>query len=461
MSNTDRPSTSRRHFVKNAAFGAGFAAAQVAKGQTSPGDTINIGVVGIRGRGRSHYQNFAKIPGVRVAYICDIDERLFARAISKIEASGGNTPKTETDIRKLLEHDDLDAISVAAPDHWHALMTIWGCQAGKDVYCEKPCSYTLAEGRKMVEAARKYDRIVQVGLNRRSSPRTRAAIDYVRKGSFGAPYRAKAIVYRGRINIGKVQESSIPEGVNWDLYLGPARYRAFTMNRFHYGWHFFNDTSTYEMGNNGVHFLDLVRWGLQKQVHPVKIHCTGGQFIEDSDSEVPNVQVGTFEYEDGTLVEIDTTTLYSPDFGGARTGAFFYTDQGYVSSVNNWSATRGQFTARDAPDLASGVSMRTNNLSFPRIAYPEGPPIPDLEEPEVSHFENFIACVRSRNREDLRVEVEDGHLSTSLCHLANISYKTGRKLTFDPATETFPGDDEANKLLTREYREPYVVPDQV
>ncbi len=412
----------RRSFVKGVAMGASLAAAQ-----TSAADTINLGVVGFRGRGRTHYRTFANIPGVRVAYLCDVDERLFPRAIKEIEEIGGYTPKTETDIRKLLEHDDLDAISVAAPDHWHALMTIWGCQAGKDVYCEKPCSYTLWEGRKMVEAARKYGCIVQVGLNRRSDPRTRAGIDFIRKGSFGKPYRAKAIVYRGRVDIGKVQESSIPQGVNWDLYLGPARYRAFTMNRFHYGWHFFQDTSTYEMGNNGVHFLDLIRWGLKKQVHPVKIHCVGGQYIEDSDSEVPNVQVGTFEYEDGTLVEIDTTTLYSPDFGGARTGAFFYTDQGYVDSATDWKATRGKFTPRDEPDRASGVSMRANNLSFPKIEYLAGPAIPDLAEDEVGHFQNFIDCVRSRKREDLRVEIEDGHLSTSLCHLANIAYKTGRK----------------------------------
>jgi predicted dehydrogenase len=245
-------------------------------------------------------------------------------------------------------------------------MTIWACQAGKDVYVEKPCSYTLWEGRKMVEAARKYNRIVQVGLNRRSDPRVRSAVDFVRKGSFGKPYRAKSIVYRGRISVGKVQESSIPQGVHWDLYMGPAPYRAFTLNRFHYGWHYFWDTATGEVGNNGVHTLDVVRWGLAKQVHPVRIHCTGGQFVDDSDSEMPNVQVGTYEYEDGTLAEIDATTLYSPTFGGTRMGDFFYTGQGYVSSVNDWSTTRGQFTPGDNPDLPGGVSLRASNLSFNR-----------------------------------------------------------------------------------------------
>ena len=456
--------TSRRRFVEQAVLGVGLAAApgpRPSRAQANPSDTVNIGVVGFRDRGRTHIREFARMPGVRVAYLCDVDERLFPDAVAEIEQIGGYTPQTETDIRKLVERDDLDAISIATPDHWHALMTIWACQAGKDVYVEKPCSYTLWEGRKMVEAARKYDRMVQVGLNRRSSLRTRSAVAFVRSGSFGAAYRAKAIVYRGRINIGRVQESSIPEGVNWDLYLGPAPYRAFTMNRFHYGWHFFWDTSTTEVGNNGVHSLDVVRWGLGKSVHPVRIHCTGGQFGQDSDAEVPNVQVGTFEYADGTLAEIDATTLYSPTFGGTRMGMFFYTEQGYVASVDDWTATRGLFTPGDRPEPPSGVSMRTTNLSFPKMEYAAGPPIPTLEEERVSQFQNFIDCVRSRKRDDLHCEIEEGHLSTSLCHLANISFRTGRKLVFDPETESFPSDEAANRLLRREYRKPYVVPDRV
>ncbi len=401
------------------------------------------------------------MPGVHVGYLCDVDERLFDESVAEVERIAGYRPQTETDIRRLLEHGDLDAISVATPDHWHALMTIWACQAGKDVYCEKPCSYTLREGRKMVEAARKYGRMVQIGLQRRSSTRVRSVTKFVRDAAFGRAYRAKAVIYRGRVSIGKVQESSVPEGVNWDLYLGPAPYRAFDINRFHYGWHFFWDTSTSEVGNNGVHHLDVLRWGLDKQVHPVRVHCTGGQFVEDSDSEVPNVQVGTFEYADGTLVEIEATTLYSPPFGGVRVGGFFFTERGYIGSGDGWNAVEGAFTPRDRPDSPSGVSYRTNNLSFPDIAYRPGPRIPDLDKPEVSHFQNFVDCVRSRKRADLNCEVEQGHLSTSLCHLANISFRVGRKLEFDPETETFPRDEEASRLLTREYREPYVLPDEV
>ncbi len=218
----------RRQFAASAAFIPALA-------QRSPNEQINIGVVGFRGRGRDHYRTFAKIPNVRVAFLCDIDERLFPGAVAEVEQLGGNRPETFTDARKLLERKDLDAISVATPDHWHALMTIWGCQAGKDVYVEKPLCHNLREGRKMVEAARKYNRMVQTGLNRRSEPRNKAGVSYVRGGSFGPAYRAKAVVYRGRTSVGRVQEASIPKGVNWDLYLGPAPYRAFSLNRFHYG----------------------------------------------------------------------------------------------------------------------------------------------------------------------------------------------------------------------------------
>ncbi len=453
-------SPSRRGFVKGAAIAA-TPAVRTAWGQSSPNDQINIGVVGFRGRGRDHYRTFARMKGVRVAFLCDIDERLFPGAVAEVEKLGGNQPETFTDIRKMLERKDLHAISIATPDHWHALMTIWGCQAGKDVYVEKPVSHNLREGRKMVEAARKYNRIVQAGTNRRSEPRNHAGVKFVRDATFGPAYRAKAVVYRGRTSVGKVQESSIPNGVNWDLFLGPAPYRAFTLNRFHYGWHYFWDTSTTEVGNNGIHAIDVVRWAMNKNVHPVKIHCVGGFYADDSDQQTPNVQNASYEYADGTLIELEVTTLPSPTFGGVHMGEFYYTPQGYVTSANRWSTVIGEFTPGNTPDPPSGISLRASNLSFPKIAYKPGPQIPNIEMPDVSHFENFIDCVRSRKRENLNAEILEGHMSTSLCHLANIAFRTGRMVTFDPATETFPGDKEANALLTRKYREPFVVPDKV
>jgi predicted dehydrogenase len=454
-------STTRRNFVKGAALAAA-PAVRPAWGQQSPNSQIRLGVVGIRGRGRDHYRAFTKVPGVQVAYLCDIDERLFPGAVKEVESLGGSKPETIVDLRKLLERKDLDAISIATPDHWHALQTIWACQAGKDVYVEKPLCHNLREGRKMIEAARKYNRIVQVGLNRRSEARNRSAVRFIQEGTLGRVYRAKAVVYRGRTSIGKAQESSIPQGVNWDLFLGPAPYRAFDLNHFHYGWHYFWETATTEVGNNGVHAIDIVRFGLNKNEHPVKVVCSGGLFGEEAtDQQTPNLQNATFEYADGMLVDLEVTTLPSPPFGGVQMGEFFYTPQGYISSANRWSTVIGEFTPRDTPEPPSGVSNRLNNVSFPQIAYKPGPAIPNLEQPEVTHFQNFIDCVRSRNRQNLNCEVEQGHLSTSLCHLANIAFRTGRKLIFDPKTETFPNDAEANQFLTRKYREPYVVPDQV
>jgi predicted dehydrogenase len=450
----------RRIFLET----AGCLAAGASLGYSGPGDRINIAVAGLRGRGKDHYRAYAKMPGVRVAYLCDIDQRLFPEALDAVEKIAGYRPATEVDLRKILERKDVDAVSLATPDYWHALQTVWACQAGKDVYVEKPVCFTVTEGRRMVEAARKYNRIVQAGLNYRSDRRYRAGVRYIRDGSFGKPYRANAVVFRGRASIGRVKESSIPTGVNWDLFLGPAPYRAFNMNRFHYGWHYFWDTSTTEVGANGVHIMDTVRWALDKNEHPVKIHCVGGLYADDSDQETPNVQNASFEYADGTLVELEVTTHYSPTFGGVSYGAFFYTARGYVTSANDWSTVVGEFTPRNSPDPPSGISLHAVNMSFPDIAYKPGPPIPDLNEGAagaLTHFENFISCVRSRKREDLHTEILEGHRSTALCLLANISYRTGRKLVFDPATETFPGDAEANRYLTRQYRAPYVVPDKV
>lgn len=452
--------TTRRTIVTGAALGP-VPAVRPLWGQQSPNNEIRLGVVGIRGRGRDHYRAFSKVPGVRIAYLCDIDQRLFPAAVKEIESLGGAKPETFVDLRKLLERKDLDAISIATPDHWHALHTIWACQAGKDVYVEKPLCHNIREGRKMIEAARKYNRIVQVGLNRRSENRNQAGVHFVREATFGPTYRAKAVVFRGRTSIGRAQESSIPEGVNWDLFLGPAPYRAFDLNRFHYGWHYFWNTATGEVGNNGVHAIDLVRWALNKNVHPIKVVCSGGRFVDDSDQETPNYQNATFEYSDGTLVDLEVTTLPSPSFGGVQMGEFFYTPQGYVTSANDWKTVVGEFTPRNTPDPPSGVSNRLNNVSFPQIAYKPGPAIPDIGGPEVSHFQNFVDCVRSRKRAALNCEIEEGHLSTTLCHLANIAFRTGRKLVFNPQTESFTNDPEANKFLTREYRKPYVLPDQV
>jgi hypothetical protein len=264
-------SQSRRDFMKATAAPA----VQTAFAQSAPSDRVNVAVVGFGGRGMAHIRGFAALPNARVVALCDVDERLFPHAVAEVEKLGGNRPITEFDMRKLLERKDIDAISTATPDYWHALQTIWACQAGKDVYVEKPVSFTIQEGRKMVEAARKYKRMVQAGTQGRSVPGSRAMVKMLHEGKMGRVYRASTDFSKPRASIGRIKEASIPQGVNWDLFLGPSPYRPFTLNRFHYGWHYFWDTAPSEVGNIGTHSLDLCRWAMNKQTHPVKIHTTG------------------------------------------------------------------------------------------------------------------------------------------------------------------------------------------
>jgi len=371
----------------------------------------------------------------------------------------GYRPATEYDIRRLLERKDIDAVSIATPDYWHALMTIWACQAGKDVYVEKPVSFTVMEGRRMVEAARKYGRIVQAGQNLRSSAEVRAVTRLLNEGRLGKVYRAQVNITKPRGSIGRTAESPVPPGVHWDLYLGPTPYRPFSLNHFHYGWHFFWDTSTTDIGNTGVHHLDLARWGLGKRVHPVKVHSAGGFYVWDAEQETPNFQAATIEYADGSIIDLTINNVYGP----SGPWNVFYATQGYVSGSNEnskWETVRGTFTSRKR-EGAGGVSEAATNASFPTASYTPGSPVESDREQTVSNFQNFIDCVRSRQEENLYCNILEGHMSATLCHLANISYRTGRKLAFDPDTERFVGDEDANRYLTRPYRQGYTVPDKV
>jgi len=449
----------RRDFLRTAAIGAAAPLVTTAWAQRSPNETINIAVVGFHGRGSAHYQAYARMQNVRIAALCDADERLFPQAVGNVEKLAGYRPDTEYDIRRLLERKDIDAVSIATPDYWHALMTIWACQAGKDVYVEKPVSFTVAEGRRMVEAAHKYRRIVQAGQNMRSSAEVRAMVRLLNEGQLGRVYRAQVNITKPRGSIGRTAESPIPPGVHWDLYLGPTPYRPFSLNHFHYGWHFFWETSTTDIGNTGVHHLDLARWGLGKRVHPVKVNSGGGFYVWDAEQQTPNFQTATIEYADGSIIDMTVNNAYGP----SSPWNVFYTTQGYVSGSNEsskWETVRGTFTSRKR-DTGSPVSEAATNASFPTASYTPGPSIESDREHTVSNFQNFIDCVRSRKQEDLYCNVLEGHMSATLCHLSNISYRLGRRLVFNPETERFVGDEEANRYLTRQYRQGYEVPERV
>ena len=461
-------STNRREFLKKStatAAGLMLSVPVVKSGfaKKSPNDTINVAVVGIRGKGGmygggGHYLNYCKMPNVRVTTLCDIDERLFPEAIKNVKEIGGNTPKTVVNYQDVLEDKDIDVISIATPDHWHALMTIWACQAGKDVYIEKPISYNIYEGRKMVQAARKYNRVVQVGTQSRSSKVTQEAIKFIRDGKLGKIYMGRGIVYGHRGNIGHVKDSPIPEGVHWDRFLGPAPYRPFNENRFHYNWHWFWDTSTTEFGNNGTHHMDKVRWGMNKHVHPVKVQGTGGFYVWDSDQEIPNLQTATFEYEDGTIMELEVRSLYTNSEFDSKSGCFFYGSEGWMHLGSRGFKTF--FGTKDEP----GPGMSSSDLNLPtlkNISKAEADNSVKVREPEYTHFSNFIDCVRSRRWQNLNADILEGHMSTAMMHLGNIAYRTGRTLRFNSNSERFIDDDDANSYLTRDYRYPYVVPEKV
>ncbi|HQR36364.1 MAG TPA: Gfo/Idh/MocA family oxidoreductase [Blastocatellia bacterium] len=450
--------TSRRNFLAQAGSSALAAAAvRSTLAQGSPNDRINVAIAGLHWRGMDHIQEYAKLPNVRIAALCDVDERLFPHAVAEVEKLTGHRPITEFDLRRLLDRKDIDAISIATPDYWHALQTIWACQAGKDVYVEKPISFSVSEGRRMIEAARKYKRIVQAGTQYRSEAPNRAAIRLLHEGKLGKVYRASTDFSRPRMSIGRQKETAVPPGVHWDLYLGPTPMRPFTINHFHYGWHYFWDTGPSEIGNIGIHTLDVCRWGLGKREHPVKVHCVGGKHFHDSEQETPNLQIGTIEYADGSLINFEVTNLFAPPRNGGMT---FYTSNGYMTSNDGWKAFRGMMTPRNRPHPA-GVDEAVMDVSFPQMTYTPVPGIDPSAESQASHFANFIASVRSRKVEDLHADIEEGHLSTTLAQLATISGRVGRKLVFDPKTETITGDAEANRMLTRQYRKPYTLPDKV
>jgi predicted dehydrogenase len=448
---------SRREFIKGSATMAGGLAVAPAfipnLISDSPGDRINVALIGIAGkrpgvrgiisgRGIVHIENYAKIPNVKITTLCDVDERLFPEKVKIVEDKFGITPKTEYDFRKVLEDKSIDVVSIATPDHWHALMTILACQAGKDVYVEKPVCHNIFEGRKMVEAARKYNRIVQAGICYRDSKAVKEGIQFVHAGKLGKIYMARGITYRYRVSIGKIADSPVPEGLHWDLFLGPAPYRPYNENRFLYNWHFFWDTGgTTEFGNNGIYRMDTVRWALNKNEHPVRISCSGGKFGRDDDQEVPNILVADYVYADGTIVQNEARCLSTNPEGLSGSGdVFIYGTEGWMTISPDGYKT--YFGPKNEP----------------------GPARSDKDFlPEELHdgWKNLIDCVRSRRREELDNDILEGHMSAALGHLGVIACRTGRELNFNSGTEKFIRDKEADKLLTRKYREPFVVPEKV
>ena len=406
-------------------------------------DRIRVAVIGTKGRGRSHISELGALEGVEITTICDIDENISAeKAKWMVQDLKFKQPKIEFDLRKVLDDKEIDVVSIATPNHWHSLAGIWACQAGKDVYVEKPCSHNVWEGRQLVEAARKYDRIVQHGTQSRTAPAIREGMRKLQEGIIGDIYMAKGLCYKWRDTIGKKPDAPVPAGVHYDLWIGPAPERPFSENRFHYQWHWQWAYGNGDMGNQGVHQMDLARWGLGVGL-PTRINAMGGHFMFDDDQETPNTLLVSFSYPDqgkkGKMLVFETRHWISNHECDLEKGS--------GNEVGNLFLGTDGYMVMDG----SGYKTFLGRNQEPGPARDEGG----------DHFANFIEAVRTRKREILHAEVEEGHLSSALCHLGNISYRLGRTLTFDPKSERFVGDSEADAMLTRDYRAPYTVPTAV
>src|SRR5438105_485390 len=291
---------SRRDFLKTAGAGvAGTALASTALGYSrilGASDRVRVAICGVRGRGNDHIRGFSRVPNTDIAALCDVDETVLNQRLGDVEKRELPKPKSYVDVRKLLEDKDIDAISIATPNHWHSLIAIWACQAGKDVYVEKPCSHNWFEGRQLVRAVKKYNRICQHGSQSRSNPGMMEAIQHLHDGTIGDVYMARALCYKWRPSIGRATEEAVPSGVHYDLWTGPAPLKPFTRNRFHYNWHLLCDNGNGEVGNQAIHEIDIARWGLGVNF-PVQALAGGGRFLFDDDQETPNVVSATFCFE--------------------------------------------------------------------------------------------------------------------------------------------------------------------
>ena len=439
-------SIDRRRFLSTAGSAAAVLTAAQYSRVMGANDRVGVAVIGVNGRGNSHISAYAKNPGAEVRAVVDIDQAVNEKAATKVaNEQDGKRPQEYSDMRKMFESKDIDAVSIATPNYWHALATIWACQAGKDVYVEKPASHNIFEGRKMVEAARKYKRIVQCGQQSRSTPHKIEAIQKLKDGVIGDVYMAKGLCFKRRKTIGEAQPSPVPPGVDYDMWLGPAWPRAWKENRFHYKWHWYWDFGNGDIGNQGVHEMDVARWGLGLDELPDNVYSQGGKFVYDDDQETPNTQLAVFRYPEKELMfEVrglitgGEGNLLQDSGGGQHTiGILFFGSDGYMNVHGG------------------GYQTYLGEKREP------GPSAKNTEDTTYLHVDNFLKAMQSRKHTDLNCDIEVGHISAALCHMANISYRTGDKLRFNPVTERFVGNDEANRLITRDYRAPYVVPAQV
>jgi len=421
--------STRRTFLKRTGLGmAGAAVAVAGSSSTALGanERVNLGVIGLS-RGRSLCEAFLAQDDARLAYVCDTDRERLESVRKRY-----NVQKAVGDLREILDDKSVDAVAIATPDHWHAPAAILACQAGKHVYVEKPCSHNIREGRLMIEAARRHKRVMQVGTQNRSNEGVREAIDMLREEAIGDVLAVKVINSQRRANIGHSQPSDPPEYVDYDQWVGPAPWVPYQSNRLHYNWHWWFNFGTGDIGNDGVHDLDIGLWGLGVEGHPSHVSGYGSKMFFDDDQQFPDTYCITYEYPGG---------------GGVGQKRLLVFEQ------RTWSPYREQgFENGDVYYGTKGMMFVGKNDGY-RLFGERNKPVSEkkFRMPPTEHQRNFLDAIKSDAKPNADIEI--GHLSATLAHLGNISARVGRTLSFDPTTEQIIGDEEANKLTRRQYRE--------
>ncbi len=370
----------------------------------------------------SHAEEFARLKGAEVAYVCDVDRQRAERAAEAVSKAGGRTPKAVEDFRKILDDKAVDALIIATCNHWHAPAAILACAAGKHVYVEKPCSHNPREGELLVEAARKNQRVVQMGNQRRSWPKVVEGIEQVRSGAIGRPYFARSFYNNNRPSIGHGKEAPVPEGLNYELWEGPAPHRPYHDNYLHYNWHWFWHWGNGEVGNNGVHYLDVLRWGLDVD-YPTRVTSVGGRYRYDDDQETPDTHAVCFDFEGEKSCTWEGLSCNGYRPGGHGDEMIFTGEEGSLG------ISGGGYTIYDL----NGKVLKT-------VKGPGG---------DTTHQVNFLDAIRGEAK--LNSEIAEGHKSTLLCHLGNIAHRTGRTLKCDPKNGRILDDPEAMEMWSREY----------
>jgi predicted dehydrogenase len=473
---------SRRRFLQESMLAATAAATSGAlapkllaeeRRPAEANDRLSVAVIGVRGRGNEHISQWLR-PDLHtdIAYLCDADEAIGKRRVDEVAKKQGRTPKYVADMRQVFDDPAVDIVSIATPNHWHALAAIWAMQAGKDVYVEKPVSHNVSEGRRIVEAARYHKRICQTGTQCRSMGGTMEAIDYVKAGKIGEVRLARGLCYKSRGSIGPRGTYEAPASVDYNLWLGPALEKPPARKQFHYDWHWFWNYGNGDLGNQGIHQMDIARWGLGVDALSKRVVSYGGRFGYEDAGETANTQTLIHDFGEKTLV-FEVRGLPTDALRGAKVGVIFEGSDGFVVLT--------EYHKGAAFDLA-GKQIASFNAAG-------------------DHFGNFLDAVRSRRAADLRADINEGHLSSALCHLGNISYRLGSEvplaemadrlrdhpgasadferfaehlkhndvpdtvrvrlgapLEFDPTGERFVNNSPADAMLTREYRAPFVVP---